>query len=316
MQVEEVDRRTNRVHEAVLVREVLDALERGLGADPTGVVLDATVGAGGHASAVLARFPRLRVLGCDWDPDSLAEAQRTLAPFGERVELVRAPFAEIEATNAHREPPVAVVADLGVCSLHFDRPERGFSLQADGPLDMRMDPTTDLTAADVVNGWSENELADLFHQEGGERKSRRIAAMIVEERRRVPFKRTQALADAIERVLGRRGKTHPATRTFQALRRAVNHEGEQLASLLAGAEHVLRPGGVLAVITFHSGEDGVVKRFLACGVREHRFESIGADGVEPTRREVHENARARSARLRAARFVGDGRGRRATGGDA
>jgi len=294
------------VHRPVLVREVLDTFERVLGQGVVGTFVDATLGAGGHARAVLERFPGLTLLGCDWDPDSLALARENLAPFGERVELVRAAFGDIDETLAERAAPVAILADVGVCSLHFDRAERGFSVQTDGPLDMRMDPDLERTAADVVNRWSEEDLANLFFREGGEHKSRRAAAAIVEARRRVPFKRTGALAQLLERVLGGGGRIHPATRVFQALRRAVNGEGDQLARFLASAPDALAPGGVLAVITFHSGEDGEVKRAFGERVASTQFELATEGAVEPSSSEVHVNPRARSARVRALRRVVNG----------
>jgi 16S rRNA (cytosine1402-N4)-methyltransferase len=291
------------VHRPVLVREVLDVFERTLGLAAAGTFVDGTLGAGGHARAVLERFPGLTLLGCDWDPDSLALAASNLAPLAARVELVRAALGDLEETLTGRAAPVAILADVGVCSLHFDRAERGFSVQADGPLDMRMDPDLERTAADIVNRWSEEDLANLFFEEGGEHKSRRAAAAIVEARRRVPFKRTAALAELLERVLGGGGRIHPATRVFQALRRAVNGEGAQLEHFLSHAPDALAPGGVLALVTFHSGEDGAVKRAFAERVASGAFEFATDGAVEPSSSEIHGNPRARSARLRALRRV-------------
>jgi 16S rRNA (cytosine1402-N4)-methyltransferase len=293
------------VHAPVLVEPVIDAFTRALGPKPEGFYVDGTIGAGGHAARLLEHFPKLTVVGCDWDPDSLLEAERTLAPFAGRFELVRARLSELAETCAERGAPLAVLADLGVCSLHLDRAERGFSFMSDGPLDMRMDPSAELTAADVVNRTSENDLADLLFHEGGERKSRRVAAAIVAARQRLPFKRTAALAGVISEALGgQRGKTHPATRSFQALRRAVNGEGRELDALLDDAHALLAPGGgALVVITFHSGEDGVVKRAFGRGRRAERWELLTDGAVEPSRYEVRTNPRARSARLRAARAL-------------
>lgn len=291
------------VHAPVLVDEVLDVFARATGGAPNGWCLDGTVGAGGHARALLERFDGLRVVGCDWDPDSLVEARRTLAEYAGRFELVRARLSEIASTCAGRGAPLAILADLGVCSLHLDRAERGFSFAADGPLDMRMDPSAELTAADIVGRWSEERLADLFFHEGGERKSRRVASAIVAARRRVPFKRTAALAQTVADALGGvRGKTHPATRTFQALRRAVNGEGEQLEALIDVAPSVLERGGLFAVITFHSGEDGALKRRMRAGVRSGAWSELTDGAQEPSHREVRRNPRARSARLRAYRL--------------
>lgn len=293
------------VHRPVLVPQVLDALRRALGDSPSGWFADATVGAGGHLAAVLAEFEGLAGVGFDWDPDSLAEARANLADLGDRVRLERSSFADLEAglAAAGVERPSAVLADLGVCSLHFDRAERGFSVLKDGPLDMRMSPDAELTAADIVNAWPEERLADLFFHEGGERRSRRAAAAVVEARRRVPFRRTMALADTLERALGHGGKTHAATRVFQALRRAVNDEGGQLDRGLAAALDVVAPGGAVVIITFHSGEDGAVKRAFADAARAGRVELLGSKPIGPDRAEAHANPRARSARLRAVRLA-------------
>ena len=291
------------VHSPVLVTQVIAATERVLGSRPQGWFADATVGAGGHLSAVLDHFGGLSGVGFDWDPDSLTEARENLARFGDRVRLERSAFADLEAglTAAGVEQPTVVLADLGVCSLHFDRPERGFSALKDGPLDMRMSPDTELTAAEIVNTWSEERLADAFFHEGGERRSRRAAAAVVEARRRVPFQRTMALAETIERALGPGGKIHAATRVFQALRRIVNDEGGQLERGLAAAERALAPGGLLAIISFHSGEDGVVKRFFASAAKAGRFELDSTKPLGPERSEALANPRSRSARLRTGR---------------
>ena len=190
--------------------------------------------------------------------------------------------------------------DVGASSLQLDRPSRGFSFAKDGPLDMRMDPMRTVTAADIINGWGEQELADLFYVEGDEHRSRPIAAAIVRARTRVPFKRTGALAELIRDTVGGGGRLHPATKVFQALRREVNEErGELEAGLLAAEEH-LEHGGVLCVISFHSGEDQVVKRYLAEGVEAGKWQLCTKKPLAPGRDEVRRNARARSARLRAA----------------
>lgn len=290
------------VHLPVLVEPVLESLDRHLGGGAQGWFADCTVGAGGHLSAVLERFEGLRGVGFDWDPDSLAEARANLARFGDRVRLERSSFADLESglSAADVPAPVGLLADLGVCSLHFDRPERGFSFDKDGPLDMRMSPDVEQTAADIVNGWPEERLADAFFHEGGERRSRRAAAAIVEARRRVPFQRTMALAATVERALGPGGKTHPATRVFQALRRVVNDEGGQIERGLAAAQRALAPGGVLAIITFHSGEDGAVKRAFAAAARAGLLELPSNKPIEPSRAEALGNPRARSARMRVA----------------
>lgn len=268
-----------------------------------GWIVDATLGAGGHSRLLLEAFPELRLLGTDQDPEILAIAQENLAPFGERVQLECCRLSELARVirKLRIGRPVGLLMDIGASSLQLDRAERGFSFLQDGPLDMRMDPTRDRTAADIVNDWDESDLADLFYYEGGETRARRIARAIVESRRRVPFQRTGALADLVARALGSPGgRLHPATRVFQALRRAVNEEGEELRAGLGTAEHWLADGGVLAVISFHSGEDGEVKRFLAEGARGGRWRVLTKKPVQPSHEEVRSNSRSRSARLRVA----------------
>lgn len=292
------------VHTPVLVRQVVAALCGSQGEAFEGCVVDGTVGAAGHALAILETFPGARVLGIDQDPAILLLAKEHLAPHGGRARLRRGRLSTLPDVLVSEEAlaPRAMLYDLGVSSLQLDDPGRGFSLRADGPLDMRMDPTRERTAADIVNEWDEEDLADLFYYEGGERKSRRIAAAIVEARRRAPFHRTQPLVQLIERALGRTraGRVHVATRTFQALRRAVNEEGEELRAGLIGAEACLPDGGLLLVISFHSGEDAVVKRFLAEGTRAGRWELTHKKPLVADEEERRANPRARSAKLRTA----------------
>lgn len=297
-------RRGASVHAPVMPGEVLslllgDAAERGLVA---GWIIDATLGAGGHAELLLQAAPGVCVLGLDQDPEILEIARARLAPFGERVRLCHARASSAaEVLDQEMLPaPIGMLLDLGVSSLQLDRPERGFSFQEDGPLDMRMDPRRTRTAAEIVNQWDEADLADLFYHEGGEVRSRRIAKAIVEARRRTPFQRTLALADLIAKAAPSSGKLHPATRAFQALRRAVNEESEELIAALAAAEGLLADGGRLVVISFHSGEDGVVKRFLSRGARAGGWRPLTKKPLTPSRGEVRENRRARSALVRAA----------------
>ena len=294
--------RDPRAHTPVLVPEVLAALDSETdGRSLEGWILDGTLGAGGHSRAILEAYPGVRILGVDQDPSAIAEAEHTLEEHRDRVVIHRGRMSEIlqHCSEEGITELAGVLFDLGANSLHFDRPERGFSMQADGPLDMRMDPTRQRTAADIINRWDESDLADLFYYEGGERKSRRIAKAIVTERRRAPFLRTIALADLIARTVGgAKGRIHPATKVFQALRRAVNEEGEELVAGLSAAEELLREGGRLCVLTFHSGEDGMVKRFFAEGVREGRWNQGSKKPLAPTHAEVRSNPRARSARLR------------------
>lgn len=288
------------------VVELLRSLTPGL---LSGWIVDGTVGLGGHAERVLEALPNARVLGSDRDPRALELARERLARFGERVRLVQARHSELARIVREdlREKPSAFLFDLGVSSMQIDEAERGFSFQADGPLDMRMDPGLDRTAADIVNHWDERDLADLFYYEGGETRSRAAAHEIVQSRRRAPFLRTGALADCIARAFGgHSGKIHPATLVFQALRRAVNDEGEELAAALATAESELAENGRLLVISFHSGEDAVVKRHLAALARAGRFELLTKKPIEADQNERRANPRSRSAKLRAAARTNEG----------
>jgi len=304
---------TERIHVPVLLGEVLEAL-RGLSptGEPRGWVVDGTVGAGGHARALLETFPGLSLFGVDQDPDVLAHARDSLAEFGPRVRLCEARHSQLypRLAEAGVGPVVGFLLDLGVNSLHFDRPERGFSLQSDGPLDMRMDTTRNRTAADIVNRWDEEDLADLFYYEGDERHSRAVAHAVVEARARVPFARTVPLADVIAQAVGgARGRIHPATRCFQALRRAVNEEGEELRHGLRVAERCLAPGGRLVAITFHSLEDGYVKKFLQERAREGCWQLVNKKPLGPGAAERRANPRARSALLRCAARLAPAAGR-------
>ncbi len=297
---EGLERGSARAHVPVLLGEVLEAFAA-LAARRGGWIVDGTLGAGGHARALLEAFPALRVLGIDQDPDALAEAERTLSDLRARAVLRRGRMSQMAELCAQERvgEVVGVLFDLGASSMQFDRPERGFSLHADGPLDMRMDPERRRTAADIVNRWDEEDLADLFFHEGGERRSRRIASAIVEARGRAPFLRTGALAELVARAAGGHGgRIHPATKVFQSLRRAVNEEGDELLRGLACAEALLANGGRLVVLTFHSGEDGMVKRFLAHGARAGRWSVAGRGPRGPGADERRSNRRARSARLR------------------
>ncbi|HIF39864.1 MAG TPA: 16S rRNA (cytosine(1402)-N(4))-methyltransferase RsmH [Planctomycetes bacterium] len=294
---------SNDVHVPVLAEEVV-ALLGGSGdiLDPSGLIVDATLGAGGHSASLLECFPRIRVLGTDQDPSILECARKRLEPHGDRVHLVQCRISELSRLlrKLRIERPVGFLFDFGASSLQLDTPGRGFSFQDDGPLDMRMDPGRIRTAADVVNTWDEDDLADLFYAEGGERKSRPIAAEIVRCRSRAAFQRTGALAELVVRIVGRTGKIHPATRVFQALRRAVNEEGEELLAGMETAEHWLADGGVMAAISFHSGEDREVKHFLREGVVRDCWRLEPKKPIQASREEQRKNPRARSAILRGA----------------
>jgi 16S rRNA (cytosine1402-N4)-methyltransferase len=289
-------------HLPVLGTEVVGLFLSSLGERAEGLVVDATVGAGGHSALLLERFPRIQVLGLDQDPDALALAGEKLSPYGARVRLERARFTDLQALlrTMHVPRPIGLLCDLGASSMQLDRAERGFAFQEDGPLDMRMDPTRDRTAAAIVNGWDESDLADLFFYEGGERHARRIAREIASERRRAPFRRTLALADLIERIVpggrGSRGaRLHAATKTFQALRRAVNEEGEELRALLRRPVLPRRPRPLRRDrLPFGRG-----RRVNWCGKGARRAAG-GYDQALRLERRGRANPRARSARVRAA----------------
>ena len=276
-------------------------------AAPGGRYIDGTVGGGGHAAAILeASSPDGRLLGIDCDPAALAAAAARLAPYGDRVTLVRGSFREIgqlAATSGFAQVE-GVVLDLGVSSYQLDTPERGFSFQAHAPLDMRLDPDAPVTAAHLVNNLPEQELADLIFRYGEERGSRRIARAIVEARQRKPVTTTDELAAIVSRALGgQRGRIHPATRTFQALRIAVNDELASLEAALPQVIDLLAPGGRMAIIAFHSLEDRIVKHTLRAEAQAGRLRIITRKPVEASVEEQRTNPRSRSARLRVAERV-------------
>ena len=296
------------VHEPVMVAEVVQAL----GCRPGGFWVDATLGAGGHAAAILERTsPDGFVLGIDRDTEILGLAATRLAIYAGRFELVHGNFGDLSAilARAGRGPVDGVLVDLGLSSLQLDLAERGFSFRADAPLDMRMDRGEPGTALDLVATASEEELANIIYEYGEERKSRRIARAICRERERGGALTTQRLADAVAGAVGGRGPRgghiHPATLTFQALRIAVNGELEALAAMLAALPAVLAPGGRAVVIAYHSLEDRAVKqafRALApiARTREPRpFTLLTRKPERPGAEELQRNPRSRSARLRA-----------------
>ena len=262
------------------------------------VVVDATVGAGGHAEALLESGVE-RVIGIDRDPEALAEASSRLEGFRERFVAVASPFSRVGqvASELGLARVGGVLFDLGVSSMQLDRPERGFSYRSEGPLDMRMGDEGP-TAADVVNTYAEEDLARVIFEYGEERQSRRIARAIVRARSRAPLTTTAQLASVVASATGRRpGGAHPARRTFQALRIEVNRELEELAASLPQAASLLEPEGRLAVIASHSLEDRLVKRFVS-GSDDLR--PLTKKPVRPSAAEAGSNPRARSARLRAA----------------
>jgi 16S rRNA (cytosine1402-N4)-methyltransferase len=280
----------------VLLAEALELLA----VRPGGLWVDGTVGLGGHASALLrASAPDGRLLGLDKDSETLERAREALAPFGARVRLEVADFREIRE-RLRGERADGILLDLGLSSAQLDEPGRGFSFQAEGPLDMRMDRRQGETAADVVNRTREADLADLIYRYGEEPASRRIARAIARARQAQRIRTTTQLAEIVRRAVGRRPRRgiHPATRTFQALRIRVNRELEGLGGALELAAECLRPGGRIAVIAFHSLEDRAVKEaFRALAGRG--FLVLTKKPVRPGEAEVRANPRARSARLRA-----------------
>ena len=292
-------------HVPVMTAEVLQHLRPEQG----GLFVDCTIGLGGHSRALL-EAGATRVIGLDRDLDALAQARETLAPWRDRIELVHADYRTLADVldSRHIATVDGALADLGVSSLQFDAPGRGFSFQRDEPLDMRMDRSAGETAADLVARSTERELADAIFQYGEERFSRRIARAIVDARRETPVATTGRLASIVRRAIPRRGpaRIDPATRTFQALRIWVNRELDGLDRFLETAAARLRAGARLVVITFHSLEDRIVKHTL------RRLEQRGA-GVKvltkkplvPRDEEVERNPRARSAKLRAAERIDD-----------
>lgn len=289
---------SSRWHEPVLLDEVLSLLSPGPGV----LICDATCGTGGHAEAILARGAEL--VGLDKDPQALEIARGRLARFGARVRLLHADFRELRAALARLgiKEVQGVLFDLGVSSLQLDSPARGFSFREEAPLDMRMDPSQPLTAAELVNRLPEPELARILWEYGEERYARRIAREIVRARDKAPIHTTTELARLVARCYPPgRHRIHPATRTFQALRIAVNDELAALKEGLAQAVELLSPGGVVCVISFHSLEDRIVKHFFRARAKAGRLELLTKKPLRPSPEEVARNPRARSAKLRAAR---------------
>ena len=296
-------------HQPVLYHEIILALQP----RNKGLYVDGTLGAGGHARGILeACAPDGRLLGLDVDPQALALARKTLAPYGERARLMQASYDSLIETlrKIGWEKLDGILLDLGLSSMQLDTPERGFSFQHDAPLDMRFDPASPTTAADLVNTLPGDELADLIYVYGEERASRRIAQAIVRAR---PLQTTRQLAAVIETVLPRRGRIHPATQTFQALRIAVNQELDRVETFLPQAVAALKSGGRLAIISFHSLEDRIVKEYFrresrdcicpprqpicTCG-HTATLKEISRKPITPGEAEIAANPRARSAKLR------------------
>jgi len=301
-------------HLPVFPREIAQWMETGEGK----FIIDGTLGGGGHSEILLGTGAR--VLGIDRDPEALAHARTRLAPFGNRFSTWEGNFSLMQNSPEMQQGELAdgLLLDLGVSSRQLDSALRGFSFMREGPLDMRMGPSSPHTAAEIVNHWPESEIVRILFEFGEESKARRIAGAIVRQRGEKQFVTTLDLANCIERAIGRQGRTHPATRTFQAIRMAVNEELESLAKALTNASECLRPGGRLLIITFHSLEDRMVKRFL----KHHstafldepgwpeprpnpdcRFRLLARKAIIPTAEETSQNPRARSAKLRVAQLL-------------
>jgi 16S rRNA (cytosine1402-N4)-methyltransferase len=307
----QVERMVEAPHQPVLYHEIIHALQP----NSPGYYVDGTVGAGGHARGILeACAPDGCLLGLDLDPQALALAREFLAPYGERVRLVQASYTSLlEVLRGEGwEGVQGILLDLGLSSMQMDNPERGFSFQVDAPLDMRFDPSRGLTAADLVNSLPETELADLLFRYGEEPRSRRIVQAIIQAR---PVTTTGQLAEIVARAYPERGRTHPATRTFQALRIAVNQELEAVQEILPKAIEALSTGGRLAIISFHSLEDRIVKEYFRLESRDcicpprqpvctcgHKatLKEVVRKPITPGEAEIQVNPRARSAKLRIA----------------
>lgn len=276
-----------------------EAIIRWLRIKPEGTYLDATVGTGGHALDIARRLTTGRLVGLDRDPQALGIARERLKEFKGRVTLVQTDFSRIgELVRELELPPLdGVVADLGVSTLELETPERGFSFRWGGPLDMRMNPAQPLVAAEIVNEWPEKELADVLYQYGEEHESRKIARAIVRAR---PIRDTEHLAAVVAGVRKARGRQrlHPATKTFLALRIAVNRELEELGQFLNRTPATLASEARWAIVSYHSLEDRMVKRAFQALARGGQFEVLTKKVIRPDEAEIRSNPRARSAKLR------------------
>ena len=287
-------------HTPVLVEEVLQWLE----IRPDGIYVDATLGAGGHSAAIAQRLVSGRLISLDQDERALELARENLKPWKDRVTLVKSAFSKIaEVVQELGIPKVdGVLADLGVSSMQLDQSARGFSFREAGPLDMRMDAEGELTADEIVNQWSEKEIADLLYREADEHDSRRIAKAIVRAR---PLRDTAHLATTVAgaRKQWGRQKLHPATKTFLALRIAVNREMEELGQFLSRTPATINPGGRWVVLSYHSREDRLVKRAFQEGERAGTLRVLTRHVIQPSEAEQANNPRSRSAKLRCAEIV-------------
>lgn len=305
-------------HKPVLLREVLEVLNM----KPEGIYVDATVGCGGHACETAKRLKSGLLIGIDCDKEALRCAEETLGDFATKIKLIKANFKDLAniLDDLHIESVDGILFDLGVSSLQLESAHRGFSFQKEGPLDMRMDLSSKLTAKDIVNSYPADELAQLFKKFGEERWAKRIAREIVRQRAQAEIQNTKQLAEvvrsAIPMAARRRLHIHPATKVFQALRIAVNDELENLKIALQAGFSKLRKGGVMAVISFHSLEDRIVKDFFKEKAKScicppglpicrcnKKVEASPFKLIRPSEQEIKGNPRARSAKLRAVRKI-------------
>ncbi len=295
------------IHKSVLLNEAVDFLIT----DEDGVYLDATSGPGGHSGALADRISRRgRIISMDWDPEMTALAEKNLSKHGEKVKILKGNFAEINTILGHEGISClsGALFDLGISSLHFDRPERGFSLKHNGPLDMRINPANSLTAEIILNKWPFEHIKHLLSAWGEEKHCHKIAKSIVDRRRGAPLKTTKDLRDIIEKLFpfGMPGKKciHPATRTFMALRIAVNSELENLARGIEKTSSLIKKGGRIAIISFHSLEDRIVKHTFRSMIDLGGWKWITPKPVRPSKIETDENPRARSAKMRVVEKTG------------
>jgi len=290
------------MHVPVMVSEVLDGLSLRSG----GIYVDATLGLGGHTEAILSRCPEVRmVIGLDYDTEAMEKAKSRLAPFSDRVRFIRSNFIHLHDVLLYNriEQVDGILMDLGISSFHLENSGRGFSFFRDEPLDMRMDPSGALTAADIVNKFPVERLTDLIQTYGEERWAKRIAKRIYERRKIEMILSSTDLAEVIASSIPRKyhpRRIHPATRTFQALRIAVNRELENLKEALGSFPPCLRSGGRVCIISFHSMEDRLVKIAFR---EDERLKSLTKKPLVPSLEEIHGNPRARSAKLRIAQYI-------------
>ncbi|HMK77882.1 MAG TPA: 16S rRNA (cytosine(1402)-N(4))-methyltransferase RsmH [Thermodesulfobacteriota bacterium] len=289
-------------HISVMVEEVMAFLR----CEPGHTYVDATLGGGGHAFEILKRSaPDGMLIGMEWDEEALSEAKKTLLSFGDRVKLIRENFVHLPDLMK-AESADGILLDLGLSSIQLEREERGFSFKGEGPLDMRMDQRIDETAADLVNNLSSEELESILFQYGEERWAKRIVRALVEEREREPIRTTQALRKIVHHAIPRRfhsRRIDPATRTFQALRIRVNEELENLQKILETGWKILKKGGRMCVISFHSLEDRMVKETFRALEKQEKMVILTKKPVTPSEEEQKRNPRSRSAKLRCAERI-------------